>query len=158
MTPYDVLEVARNLGLHVSVVDEKNVRVVGPKKNITEALRDYITQYKPEIIELLARHGSKVPESFREQACQRCGSHEAIQRDDGLWVCPCYFTWQPEAVEPAQTKAVRILWDRPKVNERGLDNTCSQCSRDAVWYGTGRIAYCNSCWTGNRHEEGNNID
>src|SRR5207248_6301136 len=119
MTPYDVLEVARNLGLHVSTVEGNNIRVVGPKKNITDALRQYITEYKSEIIELLTRQGNKVPESFKERACRRCGSHEAVKREDGLWICPCYFTWQPAPATKQQP-----TWESLMLRNRGLAYTC----------------------------------
>jgi len=42
-----------------------------------------------------------IPPSFRERPCMRCGGRDARRRDDGVWLCTCYWTGEKQSEQQA---------------------------------------------------------
>ncbi len=93
----------------------------------------------------------EIPVSFKARPCSRCGSHEGRKRDDGVWLCVCYFARLAVVSLPPTIKQ-RPTWASLREMNRGLSNTCSQCDAPAKWYGPGCTPYCDDCWPGSRYE------
>jgi hypothetical protein len=43
----------------------------------------------------------EIPASFKERPCWRCGGHDAVKREDGIWLCTCYFPVVQQLLEVA---------------------------------------------------------
>jgi len=112
---------------------------------LSEQTWEELRRRKGEIIAYLLTTNQpteSIPQSFLDRPCYRCGGHNAVRRSDGRWICPCYFALVKENAKPRPPLSSIDLSEAA----RGLASTCSQCRNSAKWYGTGCVAYCDSCW------------
>ena len=71
------------------LVSDGRVKVQAPVGALTLEIQRTMKDYKAEVLSWLK---SGVPISFYLRKCAHCGRvGEARRREDGVWLCPCYW-------------------------------------------------------------------
>lgn len=103
MTVTNLLDQLSENGIALSINGDK-LRVHN-NAALTDELRQALKKYKAELIARL-----EIPRSFYERPCCKCGTvGQARRREDGRWLCICYFAAQ-EAVTPTKPKEKLPEW------------------------------------------------